>query len=137
MKKISVHDNSLLSYEVLCKKHEIHLHTAYYDAEPHEYTDVIFSGVIAYHLVYDNLHTIIFDIEEVDIEKIYADNEDLFIHGKNHGWPISHKSKEELLLKMKDENIKGFVINSSYGVDGWVWAQNVIKTQKSVSADKT
>ena len=42
MEDISVHDNFLISYEVLCQEREIYLHTAFLDREPHEYTDVIF-----------------------------------------------------------------------------------------------
>jgi len=130
MKDISVHDNILLSYDVLCEKQEIHLHTAFLDAEPHEYTDVIFSGVVGYHFLHDNLHTIIFDVEEVELEEIYAANEELFIRGKNHGWPMSYESKEELVLKMRGENVKAFIISSSYGLDGWVWARDLTKTLK-------
>ena len=88
MEDISVHDNFLISYEVLCREREIHLHTAFLDREPHEYTDVIFYGVAAYHFAGDNLQTIIFSIEEVDLEEIYTEYEELFVESKNYAWPM-------------------------------------------------
>ena len=123
---ISIHDNQLLSYSVLSLKREIHLHTLY--SEKNEYTDVIFSGVIAYHFECDNFRTIIFDIEEGDLEEIYNDNEPLFLRLKNYGWiNIDYNSKEELLRKMLDNNIKAYNLHSSYGLSGWVWAENMLK----------
>ena len=67
---ISVHDNFLVSYEVLCRQREIRLHTEFRDKEPIECTDVIFRGVEAYHFDHDNFETIIFDITEVPVEDI-------------------------------------------------------------------
>ena len=130
MEEISVHDNFLISYEVLCEEREIHLHTAFLDSEPHEYTDVIFHGVAAYHFAGDNLHTIIFNVEEVDVEEIYSEYEGMFVESKNYAWPMPYASREALLRKMNDEKVRGFIIHSSYGLGGWIWARGMRKELK-------
>ena len=122
---ISVHDNRLLSYTVNCREREIILHTAFLDREPHEYTDVVFSGVAAYRFEGDNFSTIIFDVSEVELEDIYTRQREVFANAKNYGWPTPYDSAEELLRGLRAENVKGFVINSSYGLDGWVWAREM------------
>lgn len=131
MKDISVHDNRLVSYSVLCQKREIHLYTEFLDNEPHEYTDVIFSGVVLYHFEGDNLDTIIFDVEEAALEDIYAEYEHLFSRLKNYAWvTFGYESKEELIRKMHEKNVKAYTINSSYGLAGWIWAENMSKKQR-------
>jgi len=130
MENISVHDNFLISYSVFCRKREIYLHTAFLDIEPHEYTDVIFSGVVLYHFECDNLDTIIFDIGEAELEHAYAEYEDLFSRLKNYAWiTFAYESKEDLFRKMRERNVKAFTINSSYGLAGWVWAEDMSKKQ--------
>ncbi len=131
MEDISVHDNFMISYSVLCQKREIHLHTTFLDKEPHEYTDIIFFGVVLYHFECDNLDTIIFDIEEAALEDVYAEYEDLFSRLKNYAWiTFDYESKEDLFQKMREKNVKAFTINSSYGLAGWVWAENMSKKQR-------
>lgn len=134
--EISVHDNRLLSYAVNCREREIVLHTAFLDREPHEYTDVIFSGVAAYRFEGDNFSTIIFDVSEVGLEDIYARHQDVFADAKNYGWPMPYDSAEELLRGLRAENVKGYVINSSYGLDGWVWARGMtLKSRSDAEAE--
>ena len=71
--QFSIHDNELLSYTVNCADSKITLRTAYREREPYEFTDVIFSGVVAYHFESDNFNTIIFDITA---SKPQSDNDD-------------------------------------------------------------
>ena len=71
-KEISVHDNHLVSYEVLCERREIRLRTVFREVEPNEVTDVIFTGVLAYDFWNDgDLGTILFDVIEIPPERIY------------------------------------------------------------------
>ena len=119
---ISVHDNRLLSYSVFSDKREIQIHTAFED----ELTDVIFTGVVAYHFEGDNFKTIIFDIYEVDLEETYNEYENLFLKLKNYGWiDANYESKDELIGKMNLQNIKAYNLHSSFGISGWVWAKNM------------
>ncbi len=134
---ISIHDNQLTSYSVLCQKREIHLHTTFLDSEPYEYTDVIFSGVVIYHFECDNLDTVIFDIGEAELEDIYAEYESLFSRLKNYAWiTFTYESKEDLIRKVREMNVKAFTINSSYGLAGWIWAESMSKKLRDESKGK-
>jgi hypothetical protein len=124
--EISIHDNRLLSYTVDGEKRSIVLHTVYADRKPHEYTDVVFSGVVAYHFEGDNFETILFDITEQPLSKVYEDDEGLFLRRKNYCWPVvDYNTADELLQKLGDQNIRAFVLTSSYGMDGFVLAQEM------------
>ncbi|MFL6333089.1 MAG: hypothetical protein ACJ754_07060 [Pyrinomonadaceae bacterium] len=127
---ISVHDNRLLSYTVDRQEREIILRTAYLGREPHEYTDIIFSGVAAYRFVGDNFSTNIFDVAEVEPEDIYSRHREVFAEGEKYGWPLPYGSIEELLQRLSAENVKGYIISSSYGLDGWVWARELTLKQR-------
>src|SRR5690349_19706061 len=103
---ISIHDNKITSYSVNSQKREIQIHTVYNDKEPFEYTDLTFIGVVIYHFECDNFKTILFDIDEVNLEEIYSEYEALFSRLKNYSWiNIDYKNKEELIEKMKVQSI--------------------------------
>ncbi len=124
---ISIHDNSLLSYSVSAQKREIRLHTIFLDGERSEYTDVVFSGVVAYHFEHDDFQTILFDIIEANLEDIHDEYEFLFSQGRSYHWPVDHDSRESLLRRMREQEIRAFDIQSSLGLSGWVWARNMTK----------
>ncbi len=102
---IPVHDNVLLSYSVSAWEKESRFHTASPNDDLHEYTGVIFSGMVAYRFEYDNLRD-----------------------GREHAWPVVCESKEDLLRRMHEEDVRAFGVQSSYGLSGWVWAQSVSST---------
>jgi hypothetical protein len=127
--KLSVHDNFLVSYEVLCEQREIRLHTEFRDGRldgPFEYTDVVFRGVFAYHFQQDTPTNIIFDIEEVAVTDILEKSQALLDAGRAYGWPRIEGSPEPNLEAYLNANdVRGFEISSSYGLDGWVLAQSM------------
>jgi hypothetical protein len=119
----SVHDNLLLSYTVEHEPRRITFRTVYQDIEPNEYTDVLFSGVIAYHFEGDTFGTILFDITETELSRLYADYEELFRRQKNYGWPLlGYGSPDELIDRFQREGVKAFTIHSSCGMEGFVHA---------------
>jgi len=129
---ISVHDNRLISYCVLSETHEIRMHTIYEDREPYEYTDVVFSGVVAYYFEQDTFKTILFDIEEEDIARIYDSNRDRFAAGQNYGWPgMWNKSEQTALEYLASLGVKGFTLSSVCGMSGWVLAKSMSKFDAS------
>ena len=127
--ELSVHDNFLVSYEVLCEQREIRLHTEYRDVAldaPFEYTDVVFRGVFAYHFQQDTLTNILFDIEEVAVASILADAQALLDAGRAYGWPrIEGSPSPALEAYLSANDVRGFEIASSYGLGGWVLAQSM------------
>jgi hypothetical protein len=125
-KEISIHDSTLLSYTVDCQKHRITLHTSFMDCDLHELTDVLFSGVVAYHFENDSFGTILFDIFEAPIEEIYADNQELFARSKDYGWPVIHyNTEQDLMNNLNERHVKGYRIGSSIGLSGFILAEEM------------
>lgn len=124
--KISIHDNFVLSYTVDCEKESITFHTVFRDNEPHEYTGIIFLKVAGYHFEGDNLGTLLFDIYQASPEEIYSTHRNLFERLKNYAWPaINYSTEQDLMDKLRDKNVKGFLISSSYGMGGFVLAEEM------------
>lgn len=117
----------ILFYTVESEQKRIRFSTVYYrDPAPDEHTDVVFEGVLAYYFENDTLGTIIFDIEETSAEQIYDDNAGLFERLKNYGWPaLQYKSKDDLLARLQSEGYRAFGIASSYGMTGFVLANQM------------
>ena len=128
--EVSVHDNVLVSYEVFCERREIRLCTEFRDrGEPYEFTDVVFTGVVAYDFRHDSeIGTIIFDVTEVPAADIYDQHADQFRAGARYGWPGEWiESLEIAVAHFKKHSIRGFEISSSCGMDGWVLARDMHK----------
>jgi hypothetical protein len=127
--ELSIHGNFLVSYEVLCEQREIRLHTEYRDVAldaPFEYTDVVFRGVFAYQFQQDTLTNILFDIEEVAVTDILEKSQALLDAGRPYGWPHIEGSPEpNLEVYLSANDVRGFEIASSCGLNGWVLAQSM------------
>ena len=102
------------------------MHTRYEDdGEPFETTDVIFEGVLAYHFVNDNFHTILFDIDETRVGHLVSEWKGLFDHGCKYGWPDpSFKSVEAAVSRFESNGAKAYHVSSSCGLYGWVIAES-------------
>jgi hypothetical protein len=126
MKDISIHDNALIGYEVFCDRCVIILHTEYRDRKPVERTDIIFSGVEAYHFVGDNMQTILFDIAETTIEKILRQFAAEFQTGIKYCWPGPWNDSPDGCVKfLRRKQCAGWTILSSYGGGGFVIAKKL------------
>lgn len=126
--EISVHDNHLVSYEVLCERREIRFHTEFRDrGEPYEFTQVLFTGVVCYDFDYDSdLGNIIFDIDEIPAADIYLDHAEQFRAGVRFGWPGEWaESADAATAYFLDHGIRGFHLSSSLGMCGWVLAHGM------------
>ena len=121
----SVHDNFIFSYNVNAQNKEIRLQTAYLDGGNDERAEIVFREVAAYHFECDNFSNVIFDIEEEELGYICDKNAALFERNKNYGWPCFDNSRSEILKQMQQADVRGFVINSSSGLCGWVWAKTM------------
>lgn len=126
MSERSIHDNNIYAYSVHCEQQRIVLHTEYRDGGAEEYTDVIFSGVLAHNLECVLPGNILFGIELVDPERIVLQWAELFARLKNYGWPaIEYGEPKELVSLLKQRGIKGYEIGSSFGLSGWVLASDM------------
>jgi hypothetical protein len=134
--ELSIHDNILYGYTVVSdhdqsRLYTITLSTAFLDRSPIEYTDIVFTGVVAHHFENEMPNSILFDVEETNFERIYEDAQELFERLKNYGWPpYAYTTADDLVATLKAKHIKAFAISASYGLDGWVWAKQITKMRR-------
>lgn len=120
---ISVHDNIILSYAVLCDKAEIHIRTK---SERNEHIEIVFYGVEAYHFEGDNFNSIILDIGECTNEEILSIYSKEFEKGIQYCWPGHwNESKSKGLEYLNNKNTKAWQISSSYGMGGFVIGKTI------------
>lgn len=122
--ELSVHDNFVYAYHVDCEERRVVLHTVFRDREPQEFTDVVFSDVVAHHLEHALPGNILFDITESDIEVLVRENERLLTDSWRYGWPpVTYKGDLAALVEaLKAASVRGYSISSSYGLSGWILA---------------
>jgi hypothetical protein len=129
--EISIHDNVLYGYLVKMDDYsspvyELVLYTEYFQPDDTvDYTDVVFSNVITHQFESITSKTVIFDIEEIPPRQIYPHNEALFVRLKNYGWPFQYIDLDDLFGTLEKNRIRGFKIQSSCGLDGWIWAEKM------------
>jgi hypothetical protein len=128
--ELSIHDNILYGYSVYSQPNKrpfytIVFHTEYYHVTPNEYTDVFFHQVAAHHFEGELSNTILFDIRDADTHYIYDEYCDLFKRLQNHGWPSMYETRDDLLRQLAAEKIQAYIIDTSSGLQGWVWAKRV------------
>jgi hypothetical protein len=118
----SIHDNFVYGYAVACEQRQIVLHTEFRDGGAEEFTDVIFSGVVAHHFQDVLTGNILFGIEESDLEQVVQAWGELFAEGKRHGWPdvIEYDAPAHLVAILRERGVKAFEISSSFGLRGFV-----------------
>jgi hypothetical protein len=122
----SVHDSLLTGYTVDGKIRSIVFHT-----EPHRGggdvpIDVVFAGVIAYHIEADCFENIVFDIEEVPASQIVGDGTAFAERHRLHGWPEGwNPDKETAEQFLSRPGISVFALNCSYGATAWVAARTI------------
>ena len=140
MADISLHDNFILSYLVDAQLREIELKTAFFDQEPHEYPDVMFSaGAEAYHLsVMISRQSFSILARLLWVQIIESNKRPIHVDLEKYGWPMNYESEAQLVHVMQEKGVKGFLIESSCGLSGWVWAQDMRVTcrfQKSTQSE--
>src|SRR4051794_27734674 len=123
---LSIHDNNVYAYFVDCANCRVVLHTSFRDREPHEFTDVIFSGVVAHLLEHVLPGNILFGIEEGDPKSLVEQHAELFAESWRYAWPqVDYNGDLGTLANwLHDHSIRAFQIHSSYGLSGWVLAES-------------
>ncbi len=139
---LSIHDNMLVSYEVLCEARTIILRTEYrLENEPTEFVNVTFRGVEGYRFENDAFGNIIFDIETIPLEEFLAEHgEEISESYRVAGSPgIWAESLVTGLAYLREQGTQAFVLDSSYGLSGWVLAReiSILPAQQQASADRS
>lgn len=136
---LSLHDNLLVSYEVQCEARTITLRTERrVSGKPPEFTNAVFDGVQGYSFQNDAFGNIIFGLDTVSVEDLLAEfgadiSESYRTGGSPGPWAANLDSAPELL---RQREIKGFMLSSSYGLSGWILAKemSVFIVKKDVPA---
>ena len=127
---MTFHDWHLLGYSVTNGGTQITLHLTWdYPDQPVKFSDLRFSGVIAYHFMHTT-GAIILDIEENDAGRFISEHADFFsLSAKSLG--LRHWTGD-IAAYTRDATARGlraWTISSSIGFEGWIIAQNVEEDQ--------
>lgn len=122
----SIHDNVIYGYTVDCERQRIILHTEFHETGRAEYTDVIFLGVLVHHFERVLMGNILFSIDEVEPDQIIEGWQQVFMRQKQYCWPaIEYQALDELAATLRQRGLSGYEISSSYGMSGWVLAEEM------------
>ena len=131
----SLHDDFLTSYEVNCETRQIKLHARPDPRDPAKSQQwprtIVFDGVEGYQFENDAFGNIIFSLEVVSIEQVFAGCGDRIMEsyrqaGAPGPWAADLASAARSLMA---EGVQAFVLSSSYGLSGWVLAKRVLVEQ--------
>lgn len=125
---ITIHDNRLIRYTVSDIEKDIVLETAFTEKTPHEYTNIKFSGVLAYFFTDHSLElgTILNAIEPTPAATILKNYWAQFEAGKKWGWPGTWAvTRIDAENHCQAHTIQGYEIISSCGLNGWVLAKKM------------
>ena len=124
----SIHDNLLISYEVQCEARTITLRTKTPERNQlFELVDVVFKGVQGYRFENDAFGNIIFGLEKVSAERFLVEyGAEILESRRSAGSPGPWATNlESALIHLQKQGAHGFILSSSYGLSGWVLAQDV------------
>jgi hypothetical protein len=122
---ISVHDNSVYAYFIDCENRRITLHSRFTDANPHEFTDIVFTNVLVHRFEHVLEGNILFDVEEVDAPGLVDDEAEIFRESWRYGWPpVDYRGNLSLLKnELERRSMRAYRVSSSYGLSGWILAE--------------
>lgn len=101
------------------------LHTEFTENDPPEYTDVLFTGVVAHHFENTFSGNIILGIDEYSpLDFHEAFKSELEYQGR-YGLPISVESASLFISEIENRSLKNFIVSSSYGMSGWIICANM------------
>jgi hypothetical protein len=107
---LSIHDNNVYAYVVDCEHDRLILHTSFLDSEIREFTDVVFTGVVAHFFEHVLPGNILFAIEQVELKSVIETYAELFKESWRYGWPlVDYKGDLGVLQNwLGDRSIRAF-----------------------------
>ena len=128
----SVHDNWAYAEAVDHERCRVVLHTYYPHVVPHEFTDIVFEGVVVHHFqeqrvgdgrTLEHAVNVLFDVEEVDPASILGQYADVLARTKRYGWPVpKYDDLEDLASQLTSGGAKCFEVHGTCGLSGFVFA---------------
>ena len=132
---ISIHDNNVFAIDIRCEEKVIVLHTEFREGTPPEYVDVVFSGVVAHHFNHVLDGNILLDITEWQPRAFYEENSRYLLEFQKYGLPIDCGNSETFVEHFIQANLRVFIIYASYGMSGWVIAENLEYVERGTKTD--
>ena len=125
---LTVHDHRLNELTVDAVRRQIRLLTSFPEREGPDFNAVTFEFVDAYVFRGDGLGTILFDIEECDALELYREyatemQRTATASGGHASWTENEASAATFL---SNSRVRGFRIESSIGMEGAVWAKQLV-----------
>lgn len=120
-----IHDGVITKYIVDFKSKRLKI---YYENDEGKESIIEFSDYLAHKFEDVIIENIIFDIEEITIEKFIVNNKDFLNDNLKRGFPIllhPDKGINDLKDILENQQYKVFEISSSTGLNGFVIAKNV------------
>jgi peptidoglycan/xylan/chitin deacetylase (PgdA/CDA1 family) len=121
----NIHDNEILSYCVDFENENIIFNTIFGNKEK---TTIIFSNVMGHSFSNEIKNSILNDIDEYSSEEymefITKDNNMTEIID-NSDIPWKYDTLEKIIEYIKKKNKKYYTINASYGLRGWILADEI------------
>jgi|SRR5699024_1566796 len=128
---MNIHDNQIINYQVNLRNKTILLQTI---SETNKAIDIYFNNFVAYYFENQLPGSILLDVFEDDIDKFIQQNREVLKQGKDYFWPINYETEEELLQYLRKSSYHYYIIQSSYGMNGWVISNemymNNVKNEK-------
>lgn len=121
---ISIHDGVIVGYSVNFLENELLVHI---ETMADEIVTVTFGNYLAHDFDHVMAGSILFDIDEMDLNTFFVENREQFESHKLYAWPIGYEDTNELEQYLQKNNYKCYVISASLGLSGYVLA----KTQKT------
>lgn len=118
-----MHDSIISSYTVDLEKEELTI--TIYDEVKKAKGIIHIMGVLTHSFENVLKYSIILSIEQLPIEYLFVNNGEQILKGKEYVWPINYESEEQLKKYLIENKYKYIVLDSSYGMRGWVLAQKM------------
>jgi hypothetical protein len=113
----SIHDSLLTGYVVDGKARTIVFHTEPHQGGGEAFIDVVFSGVVAYHIEADCFENCVFGIEEIAAARVIGDGTVFAARHRLHGWPWKwNPAKETAEQFLTRPGVRVFALDCSYGM---------------------
>jgi hypothetical protein len=121
-----IHDNNIYQILIDCENREVILFTQSERQGQPEFTNIVFSGVLAHHTLHAMQYNILFSIEQIDPKEFFKTQVEESELLKKYTLPLAFNDAEGLAQELAKQHLSIFYIGSSYGISGWVIAQDML-----------
>lgn len=116
----TIHDSIVQGYEVNFEEQYMQLHI---QAVNEKLFTIHFKEYLAHEFKHSMSGSILMDIEEISVGEFLLANEEKFEELRGYCWPVFFETVPQLIQYFREESIKCFIVFSSLGLNGFVFAK--------------